>query len=602
MPLIWTPAGLVWEKASFHGIRYAVEYRKGDVRRGTNRKGEAWERTMQCAYGRLSGESDGGDGEALDVFVGDDENAFMCYAVEQLADGEFDEWKILLGFPSKSEALKTYLAHYPPGWTHGRVESVPVTGLREWMKRRKLAKILRREGDKWNLYSHEGKLLGSHDSEGDALAQERAIEVNKQKTDPITERARAEGVDAEQLREGVRVESEHADVTGGDMETTIRIALAHLREKPDYYTRLRAVEKGRVVWTPAGLEWEAKEWQQARSRTGSSKWVDSETDEVRYQEAKPGGPSGSKKEPESQSVVAAESLPAPKSVEELPDYIARVMQDPAVQEGERRYVADSQSDTKSLYTANGEWAPERAALHEEILAKAINPRAVSDQPKAILTLGPPGAGKTTVLGPRVKALVGEATIVNPDAMKAHLPEYEGGKRATLVHEESSYLAKRVRDYAIANSHNVVFDETGRNEERITQLVDQLAEKGYEVHVMLADVPEHVSVKRAVDRFKTGEGRYTPLDYIVSDVDGKPRKTFDSLKNHPGVTSGARLNNDVPMGTAPILEDEWKRKLLKFLRLSKSDMPNRKKDAPRSAREVAVEQEDSWLALLTEESL
>lgn len=40
-------------------------------------------------------------------------------------------------------------------------------------------KIIRHEGGKWILYSHEGKVLGRHDSEEDAKRQERAIEAHK---------------------------------------------------------------------------------------------------------------------------------------------------------------------------------------------------------------------------------------------------------------------------------------------------------------------------------------------------------------------------------------------------------------------------------------
>lgn len=55
--------------------------------------------------------------------------------------------------------------------------------------------------------------------------------------------------DVEQLRMGMDVELEHGardpetDVTGDDALTTGKIALAHLREFPDYYTRLERMEE-----------------------------------------------------------------------------------------------------------------------------------------------------------------------------------------------------------------------------------------------------------------------------------------------------------------------------------------------------------------------
>jgi len=41
---------------------------------------------------------------------------------------------------------------------------------------------------------------------------------------------------------GLEVELEHKNVTGGDLELTGMIALAHLEEMSDYYTRLKKME------------------------------------------------------------------------------------------------------------------------------------------------------------------------------------------------------------------------------------------------------------------------------------------------------------------------------------------------------------------------
>jgi hypothetical protein len=55
--------------------------------------------------------------------------------------------------------------------------------------------------------------------------------------------------DVDQLRRGMDVELEHGlhdlltNVTGDDPLVTGRIALAHLKEFPDYYTRLEQMEE-----------------------------------------------------------------------------------------------------------------------------------------------------------------------------------------------------------------------------------------------------------------------------------------------------------------------------------------------------------------------
>lgn len=57
-----------------------------------------------------------------------------------------------------------------------------------------------------------------------------------------------ERYDLEAVRDGMNVELEHGtrfpelDVTGDDPVATAKIALAHLREFPDYYERLAVME------------------------------------------------------------------------------------------------------------------------------------------------------------------------------------------------------------------------------------------------------------------------------------------------------------------------------------------------------------------------
>lgn len=59
----------------------------------------------------------------------------------------------------------------------------------------------------------------------------------------------------EDVRDGMNVELEHGtrfpdlDVSGDDPVITLKIALAHLREFPDYYERLEVMEReGEAAW------------------------------------------------------------------------------------------------------------------------------------------------------------------------------------------------------------------------------------------------------------------------------------------------------------------------------------------------------------------
>jgi hypothetical protein len=47
----------------------------------------------------------------------------------------------------------------------------------------------------------------------------------------------------DQIKIGMEMEKEHNDLTGGDAKKTRMIVDAHLREIPDYYTRLKEMEE-----------------------------------------------------------------------------------------------------------------------------------------------------------------------------------------------------------------------------------------------------------------------------------------------------------------------------------------------------------------------
>jgi len=64
-----------------------------------------------------------------------------------------------------------------------------------------------------------------------------------------------EKYDIDAVTKGMNVELEHGqrfpdlDVTGNDPVLTVKIALAHLREFPDYYDRLEVMEReAEAVW------------------------------------------------------------------------------------------------------------------------------------------------------------------------------------------------------------------------------------------------------------------------------------------------------------------------------------------------------------------
>lgn len=97
----------------FQGIPINVENVKGSTRSGTSPDGTTWSITMGAHYGEVAG-SVGADGDAVDVYVGDDATAPEVYVfqVRDLGSGDFDEVKAFLGYRSLDAAVASFRAHY----------------------------------------------------------------------------------------------------------------------------------------------------------------------------------------------------------------------------------------------------------------------------------------------------------------------------------------------------------------------------------------------------------------------------------------------------------------------------------------------------------
>ena len=116
-----------------------IEQPRGSVRSGVDANGKAWETTMQNTYGYFGG-TKGVDGDAIDVFLGNDLDGWdgiTVFVVDQYnPDGSFDEHKVMLGFNSQEEAEAAYFANYEADWakTHRtEVTAVPLADFNEWV-------------------------------------------------------------------------------------------------------------------------------------------------------------------------------------------------------------------------------------------------------------------------------------------------------------------------------------------------------------------------------------------------------------------------------------------------------------------------------------
>ena len=118
-------------KTSFKGLSITIEFRKGDTKSGTDVFGNDWKKTMLHDYGYFDGIM-GADGQELDVYINSDARTDNIFRVTQLnvKTGEFDEYKIMIGFNTIEDAKQGYLVHYPEGWVgFGDIEEISLKEL-----------------------------------------------------------------------------------------------------------------------------------------------------------------------------------------------------------------------------------------------------------------------------------------------------------------------------------------------------------------------------------------------------------------------------------------------------------------------------------------
>lgn len=125
---------------SFGGYDFTVETPKGVTRSGKDEQGKSWSVTMHDTYGYILGKI-GVDGDHIDMFINDaadldtfDGNVVVIDQVNPKT-GEFDEHKVMYGYPDEAAAITAYAKNYSPGWKGlGKVTSVPKATFDKWLE------------------------------------------------------------------------------------------------------------------------------------------------------------------------------------------------------------------------------------------------------------------------------------------------------------------------------------------------------------------------------------------------------------------------------------------------------------------------------------
>ena len=210
-------------------------------------------------------------------------------------------------------------------------------------------------------------------------------------------------------------------------------------------------------------------------------------------------------------------------------------------------------DTLEKYqNPDGTFTPERTALHQSVINDILAGHQPQEHPVATFFGGGPASGKSTAL----EATAPDAAVIDPDAIKARLPEYQqmldakDPQAAQYVHEESSLLAKRAMAEAQKRRINYVLDGTGDSSvDKLAAKVNGARRAGYMTDGKYVTVDTNTAVQRAMDRAKA-TGRMVPESVIrethkaVSDTYPKAMKMglfdrtelWDTSAAHPALVA------------------------------------------------------------------
>ena len=181
-------------------------------------------------------------------------------------------------------------------------------------------------------------------------------------------------------------------------------------------------------------------------------------------------------------------------------------------------------------------------------AKPIGGIALKDQ-KVYIVIGLPASGKSSVAS--TIADFTSSYLIDSDLAKRKLSEYKNDGGASLVHEESSYLADMLLTECTKGKFNMVVPRIGNDFASIREYCGAFVEKGYSVYLVLVELDRQYATIRAYNRYIETK-RYIPLSLIYDSYINDSTLTYYRLKQRsPNLLSGfIHLNNEVAKGKPP----------------------------------------------------
>ena len=226
--------------------------------------------------------------------------------------------------------------------------------------------------------------------------------------------------------------------------------------------------------------------------------------------------------------------------------------------------------------------------------------------KAVIIIGPPGAGKST-FAEDIAARKGYA-IVDADDIKKQMPEFKNGIGANATHKFSKILAASLNRQFISEGANLIIPKvTGRAKQKTglytTKIfIKDLIKSGYKVDIVYPDADINQAIVRNVTRFAE-TGRFVNLDYLLS-IDNSVRDTYNLLKEiakeEPTFKNigFAYINNNYKIGEEIVEEDTTE--LFQDDRIVDENRIRSRGGREKTLREEEITEQDNALLRIAEE--
>ena len=226
--------------------------------------------------------------------------------------------------------------------------------------------------------------------------------------------------------------------------------------------------------------------------------------------------------------------------------------------------------------------------------------------KAVIIIGPPGAGKST-FAEDIAARKGYA-IVDADDIKKQMPEFKNGIGANATHKFSKILAASLNRQFISEGANLIIPKvTGRAKQKTglyttKRFIKDLINSGYKVDIVYPDADINQAIVRNVTRFAE-TGRFVNLDYLLS-IDNSVRDTYNLLKEiakeEPTFKNigFAYINNNYKIGEEIVEEDTTE--LFQDDRIVDENRIRSRGGREKTLREEEITEQDNALLRIAEE--